>query len=400
MSKLDDLIAELCPNGVEYRSIGSIITRIRERGKNDGSITQVYVVSNTQGIVRSQDYHENEIHSEDTSNYTIIRPGMFAYNPSRLNIGSLGLLKYNTPGLVSPMYVVFDVDRTIVDIDYLLYNLKSSYVKAKIDSLKEEGARFRFDFDRWRWIRIPVPPIKVQKEVVRILDTFIRLSDTLTAEHKAREQQYESYTNSVLYKNAQEFITLEKCCESIADGDHQPPPKAESGVPFITISNITNNRINFSDTKYVPESYYNQLHSKRRAKNGDVLYSVVGSFGIPVLIDYDRPFVFQRHIAILRPDNSKILSKFLYYCMKSRRFYEQADSLAAGAAQRTVSLSSLNKMEIPLLSLDMQRHVISILDRFDKLCNDTYFGLPAEISARKKQYEYYRDKLLSFKDIS
>ena len=122
------------------------MTRIREKGKSDSSVSQVYVVSNTRGMVRAEDYRENTIHSEDTSNYTIIRPGMVAYNPSRLNIGSIAMLNENVPGLVSPMYVVFSVDENRIRRQYFEYAMKSSFVASKIDAYKEEGARFRFDY--------------------------------------------------------------------------------------------------------------------------------------------------------------------------------------------------------------------------------------------------------------
>ena len=89
MSELERLIQEMCPNGVKYASIGSIISRVREKGKDNPDISQVYVVSNTQGMARAEDYRENTIHSEDTSNYTVVRENMVAYNPSRLNIGSI-----------------------------------------------------------------------------------------------------------------------------------------------------------------------------------------------------------------------------------------------------------------------------------------------------------------------
>lgn len=94
---------------------------------------------------------------------------------------------------------------------------------------------------------------------------------------------------------------LSECCVSITDGDHLPPPKAETGIPFVTIANIADNQFDYSDTMFVPEEYYDKLDSKRKASVGDVLYSVVGSFGIPVLIKEQKAFVFQRHIAILRP---------------------------------------------------------------------------------------------------
>ena len=97
-----------------------------------------------------------------------------------------------------------------------------------------------------------------------------------------------------------EKIKLSDCCVSIADGDHQPPPKADYGVPFVTISNInTSNHFDFSNTMFVPQEYYDKLDNKRKAQAGDVLYSVVGSFGIPVYIKENIPFVFQRHIAII-----------------------------------------------------------------------------------------------------
>ena len=93
---------------------------------------------------------------------------------------------------------------------------------------------------------------------------------------------------------------LDECCISIVDGDHQSLPLSETGIPFIIISNIDNNRLDFSDTRFVPEDYYKSLDEKRKAKKGDVLLSVKGSFGIPVYVNTDQPFVFQRDIAILK----------------------------------------------------------------------------------------------------
>ncbi len=163
-----------------------------------------------------------------------------------------------------------------------------------------------------------------------------------------------------------EIVKLCDCCQSIADGDHQAPPKAESGVPFVTISNIDHfNRFDFSDTMFVPQMYYDKLDKKRKAVKGDVLLSVVGSFGIPVLIKDDTPFVFQRHIAILRPNPNIIMPEFLYYTMLSKSFYAQADAYAVGAAQRTISLTSLRKMKIAIPPLEAQNDIVAILSQYD-----------------------------------
>lgn len=179
-----------------------------------------------------------------------------------------------------------------------------------------------------------------------------------------------------------EKVRLEDCCYSISDGDHQPPPKAQQGIPFVTISNINSmNQLDFSDTMFVPKEYYRSLDEKRKVRKGDVLYSVVGSFGIPVLIKEERPFVFQRHIAILRPKEDIVDSGFLFYTMLSRDFYAKADAVAIGAAQRTVSLGSLRNIKIDVPSLESQKHIADILSAYDDL-----------IENNQKQIKLYVDE--------
>ena len=163
-------------------------------------------------------------------------------------------------------------------------------------------------------------------------------------------------------------VKLKDCCHSISDGDHLPPPKSNSGVPFVTIANIdATNHIDFGNTMFVPLEYYNSLNDIRKAKCNDILYSVVGSFGKPVLIKENIPFAFQRHIAILRPNNEIADSRFLYYVMLTRDFFMQADTVAIGAAQRTISLTALRNMEVKLPSMETQYRIASILSRYDSL---------------------------------
>ena len=163
-------------------------------------------------------------------------------------------------------------------------------------------------------------------------------------------------------------LKLSECCSSIADGDHQPPPKAEAGIPFVTISNMTSTyQFDFSDTLFVPQDYYDKLDEKRKARKDDILYSVVGSFGIPVFMREDKAFVFQRHIAILRPDNEKIVPRFLFYTMLTKDFYAKADAAAIGAAQRTVSLTALRNMEICIPDKIQQSKIVDTLAAYDDL---------------------------------
>lgn len=161
---------------------------------------------------------------------------------------------------------------------------------------------------------------------------------------------------------------LSECCLSISDGDHLPPPKVDAGIPFITISDIdSSNKLNLDVKQFVPEEYYNNLKDIRKAQRNDILYSVVGSFGIPVIIKGNDKFAFQRHIAILRPDPTKVIPDYLFYIMKTYNFYMQADSVAIGAAQRTISLTALRNMTVELPSMDVQKKIATVLSRYDSL---------------------------------
>lgn len=182
-------------------------------------------------------------------------------------------------------------------------------------------------------------------------------------------------------------VRLEDCCISISDGDHLPPPKTEKGIPFITISNINSyNQIDFTNTMFVPENYYNNLDTKRKPQQGDILYSVVGSFGIPVLIKDSQKFVFQRHIAILRP-NKSVDSRWLYYKMLSKDFYALADVVAIGAAQRTISLSALRNMEITLPDVDTQHRIADILSKYDDLIENNQKQIKLLEGAAQRLYK-------------
>lgn len=188
-------------------------------------------------------------------------------------------------------------------------------------------------------------------------------------------------------------MKLSECCSSIADGDHQPPPKAETGIPFVTISNMTStNQFDFSDTLFVPQEYYDKLDEKRKARKDDILYSVVGSFGIPVFMKEDKAFVFQRHIAILRPDNEKIVPRFLFYTMLTKDFYARADAAAIGAAQRTVSLTVLRNMEICIPDKIQQSKIVDTLAAYDDLIENNQKQIKLlEETAQRLYKEWFVD---------
>ena len=149
---------------------------------------------------------------------------------------------------------------------------------------------------------------------------------------------------------------LGEVCETITDGDHQPPPKVASGVPFLVISDVSKGYLSFENTRFVPESYYSRIPEAKKPKKGDVLLTVTGSFGIPVLVDTEKKFCFQRHIALLR--TNQMIPRFLVYQLSSHESFKYFDKVATGTAQRTVSLSSLRTMEIVLPPSAEQKRIV------------------------------------------
>lgn len=382
MSKLEQLIAELCPDGVEYRSIGSLITRIRDRGKNNFDVQQVYAVSNSIGMVKAEEFRENAIHSEDTSNYSVIRPNMFAYNPSRLNIGSIARLKDNEPGLVSPMYVVFSIDETVLLKEYFEYNISSSYVKNKIDSLKEEGARFRFDFARWDLITIPVPPLPVQSEIVRILDNFTELISELTAELTARKKQYEYYRRELLtFSDDVLKMRLGDTCDM----------KAGKAIKSELISVAQSDNTNY-------ECFGgNGVRGYVSEPNQHGNFPIIGRQGaLCGNVNYATGDFYATEHAVVVKSKGAYTHRFLFYLLKDMNLNQYKSQ----GAQPGLAVKNIEELLAWVPSIARQNQVVELLDHFDTLCNDISTGLPAEIEARKKQYEYYRDKLLTFKELS
>lgn len=154
---------------------------------------------------------------------------------------------------------------------------------------------------------------------------------------------------------------LDELALTITDGDHQAPPQTSQGVPFITISDIKDHRIDFSDTRYVSKSYFDNLSILRKPTLDDILYTVTGSFGIPCLIDFVRDFCFQRHIALIRPCKS-ISKRFLFYVLASHHVYAQAIAVATGTAQKTVPLGGLRLFTVSIPSHEEQQQIANVLD--------------------------------------
>ncbi|MCI5209663.1 MAG: restriction endonuclease subunit S [Candidatus Electrothrix sp. ATG2] len=217
-------------------------------------------------------------------------------------------------------------------------------------------------------VQVPLPSLPEQKRIVAIIDEAFAVIDQAVANTEknlanAREV-FESILNDIFStQKKNELLPLSEITTSITDGDHSPPPKVPEGIPFITISNInkTSRKIDFSDTFKVPETYYNKLKSTRKPQAGDVLFTVTGSYGIPVRVSDNIDFCFQRHIGLLRPDKN-INSSWLYYVLLSPPVFRQATEGATGTAQKTVGLRVLRNIRVPNMNSKEQETVVKKLD--------------------------------------
>ena len=143
---------------------------------------------------------------------------------------------------------------------------------------------------------------------------------------------------------------------SVTDGDHEAPPKVSKGIPFLVISNIADGCLDFSNTRYVPEEYYEKIQMERKPKRGDILFSVTGSYGIVVNIKTDRQFCFQRHIGLIKPT---ISNEYLSFVLMSNYIKSLCDKLATGTAQKTVGLDTLRSLYVPIAPIEEQERIVA-----------------------------------------
>lgn len=222
-------------------------------------------------------------------------------------------------------------------------------------------------------IKIPLPPKSTQLAIVSELDKInelIRLKKEQLKDfdNLAQSLFYEMFGDPVENEKGWEVKKLGEICTDITDGDHMPPPKSESGIPFITISDIDKDTrcLNFENTFYVPEDYYNNLKENRKPQKGDLLYTVTGSYGIPVIVKTDKKFCFQRHIALLRPNKEILSTIFLCYWVLSDGVKFMADKVATGIAQKTVGLNSIRKFSCILPPLPLQQLFAQRIEQIER----------------------------------
>ena len=397
MSKLDEMIRELCPDGVEYVKLNSVCD-IYDGTHSTPNYTESGVkfasVENIGNLYATRKY----ISEKDFEKYKI-KPRIGDVMMTR--IGSVGVCTVVDRNEALAFYVSLALLRPQLD------KVQSRFLKYAIESIhgrKELRKRtlinavpIKINKDDIGKVTIPLPPIEIQSEIVHTLDNYtenvVKLQNQLTAELTARQKQYTFYRNKLLTFSGNEKAKIVK----ISLGDIGPicmckrilksQTNTVEGVPFYKIGTFGKKA-----DAYISKETFDEYRSKYSfPKKGDVLISAAGTIGRTVVYD-GKPAYFQdSNIVWIDNNESVVLNSYLRYCYELKPW-----KVSSGGTIQRLYNDNIAKAIITVPSLDVQNRIVNVLDNFEKICSDLNIGLPAEIEARQKQYEYYRDKLLTF----
>lgn len=400
MTKLEELINELCPNGVEYKYLWELTIWDKkfnsvERYKQEKVHSYTYYLASDLKSLESEhgtvkilttnqtNLWANEYDVIDTLSEREIVCIPWGGNPI--------VQYYNGKFITGDNRIATSKDTNILSNKYLYYVLLNRL--SEIASFYRGSGIKHPDMSKVLNIEIPVPPLPVQEEIVRILDSFTELT--------ARKKQYEYYRDELIEKTeGRKAKLIDMLIQPVTDGPHTTPKLFSTGVPFVSATAIYDGKVHLSDAKgFISYEFDKECSKKYKPTKNDVFMVKSGSTtGKVAFVDFDESFNIWSPIAAMRT-NKDNLPRFLFHLLHTSKVQEQVLERMSHGSQPNLSMRVMEKFDVCIPSLSEQQRIVDILDRFDTLCNDISTGLPAEIEARQKQYEYYRDKLLTFKRL-
>ena len=377
MSKINELIKEMCPNGVEYVKLEELVDYIQPakcivKNTNYDIKYDVPVLTAGQTFILGYTNEKDGIYYASADNPVIIFDDFTTSNH---------WVDFNFKVKSSAMKIL--ISKTDNLFKYIYYCISN------IDYVPKEHSR--------QWIQvysqfpIPLPPLKVQEEIVRILDKFGELEAELEAELETRKSQYEFWRGNLLFNPNYPVYKMEDIC--IINQGLQIPINQRKKEPgenryfYITVQFLKNEG----------ENYYIENPSESViCKKDDILVTRTGSTG---KIVYGVEGCFHNNFFKVTPIIN-LNKKYLYHVLNSTQMFNEMLRAASGGTVPDLPHKKFYKLEIGLPSIEEQKKIVTILDKFENLISDISIGLPAEIELRRKQYKYYRNKLLSFEELS
>lgn len=383
MSKINDLIKELCPNGVQYKNYGDVFEIKTGKGittkdaSNDGLYPIISGGTTPMGYYNQYNRNENTV--------TVSRVGA--------NAGFVSFIKekfYLNDKCFSIVPVTNYVNRLLPK--FVFHYTKN--IEKDIMKLQSEGGVPTINTRKVSNLLIPILPIEVQEEIVLILDKFGSLEAELEAELEARKCQYEFWREKIINMYESKNVKLSDMAK-VYDGTHSTPNYQLSGVPFISVENISNI---YGSNKFISEEDYQKY--KIKPEINDVFMTRIGTIGKCSVFDKQIDLAYYVSLALIRPNTEIILPKYLKYVIGSNIGKDELHKKTlVHAVPIKVNKDEIGKIVLPVPSIENQKTIIAMLDKFELLTESISYGLPTEIELRRKQYEFYRNKLLSFEEV-
>ena len=410
VNKIEKLIAAHCPNGVEFKELGEVITSLRT-GLNPRQNFKLNPPDAKNYYITVRELCIFDIRFSDKTDRVDAAGLALIQNRSNLQVGDVLFSGTGTIGrtaLVSEepsdwnikegIYAITPNHKTL-NSRFLIHLLNSENVRLHILAKADGSTVSSIPMAALRKITIPVPPFAIQQEIVKILDTFTTLEAELEAELEARKKQYEYYFNNLLsFDRDIEVLTLGDIANYRRGSFPQPYGEkrwydGEGAMPFVQVADVGKDMRLVNDTK-------NKISKLAQRKSvfvskGTVIVTLQGSIGRVAITQYDS--YVDRTLAIFESFKTDIDKKYFAYQLQ-KKFHLERES-ARGSTIKTITKEEFTKFKIPIPLLAEQERIVVILDKFDALVNDISVGLPAELNARRKQYEYYRNKLLTFEPL-
>lgn len=385
MSKLDELIKEYCPDGVEYKPLWEVTIWDKkfnavDKSKQKKVYNYPYLLAKDLFSIEIPDGDVFLLSTGEQTGWTTeelagdnMREGEIVTIPWGKSRAVVDCIKYYKGKFVTAdNRIMTSSNIDVLSNKYLYYWIMTQ--GELIDSFYRGSGIKHPDMAKVLDMNIPVPLLPVQEEIVRILDSFTSLTAELQAELQARKKQFEYYKNMILALENEHPVPLKSICNNIYSGKNKK--RIDNGIFPV-----------YGSTGIISRTDCAIYHKKQ------ILIARVGvNAGYVHIADGDYDVSDNTLIVDVINDVSL---KYIYYQLSSMNLHKYAK----GGGQPLVTASQMKEIMLPLPSKDKQQKIVDILDRFDTLCNDITTGIPAEIAARQKQYEYYRDKLLTFKEL-
>ena len=408
MSKLDELIKELCPNGVEYKKLGEVCnfqngfafksTLFKENGE---AILRITNISN--GIINEEDlkYFLLGDYKENLGNY-IVSKNDIVIAMSGATTGKIGINNTSKKFYLNQRVGKFIPNIVKLNNRFLYHFLLSKGLEIlKISSVS--GAQPNLSTENIKNLVIPVPPLEVQEEIAKILDNYTKsveeLKEKLNEELIARKNQYSWYRDYLLkFENKVKIVKLKDIATEMYRGNGIKREEIrEIGIPCIRYGEIyTDYGISFEKTKSYTDE--NLIINKKYIDYGDILFAITGEsveeIGKSTAYIGKEKCLVGGDILVMKHKQDPV---YLSYVLSTKNSQKQKSKGKIKSKVVHTNATDIGEIEIPLPPLEVQKRIVEVLDNFEKICNDLNIGLPAEIEARQKQYEFYRNFLLTFK---